>query len=543
MAQMATSRLIHIAVCFLLITIISAASTQKRRSVNVPCPKECHCYADNTFDTTTVQCMSFEFLTNLSEKESALITSLDLSKSGIDTIDYRLKKLFNLQILNLSENKLTEIRHFPYLPKLTHLNLRSNTISSFTSKYLPTTLQVLDISHNAILELSQDILRLQHLRRIDVSGNPFSCNRESLDIKDMLLERDVHIGGHVICTSPAKFKGQLWMQTVDLDDFIKYDKDMQGDMAFDGSGEPLPEISLDGKKMTDKSDLYFSESNENFSGSGDGDLPEILYSSSTSEPDTTAVEDIILGRKFVPDVMVNIPREYSTDGSIQETSSSSSISEDTVTYEENIVTSTDLPERVLNVGPATDGANLSSGKNLGTNIFLVIFVLCLLSLIVYAYKKNKEKKKASRLNAKREEEKNVTDTELQPMKPKEKPNEKHNGNSASVPLINGQNGNTKAIEANEYPEEEVLPRKQTSPSIDKEPVCETPNVDYPSYSPTYPSTPAYPSNLNVKSVTVRAHDIPDSVPHTPILVNRSRSEDGSHIVVIPTDSPSSHIDE
>lgn len=544
MAQMATSRLLYLAVCLLLITMISAGSTRNRRHANFPCPKECHCYADYKFDTTTVQCTSLEFLTKLSHKESALITSLDLSKSGIGAIDHRLKKLFNLQILNLSENKLTEVRHFPHLPKLTHLNLRSNAISSFTSKYLPTTLQVLDISHNVILELPQDILRLHNLRRIDVSANPFSCNRESLDIRDMLLERDVHIGGHVICTSPAKFKGQSWMHALDLDDFIKYHEDiqgeMQGEMPIEGSGEPLPEESLDKKKVTENLDMYFSTSDENeYSGSGDGEQPiPILYSSSTSEPSTAVVEDIILSRKVVPDFMPNIPKEYATDGSLQETSSprtallpSSTTSDDTIN-EEDVVTSTDQPDTVLNAGPATEGANLSD-NSLGTNIFLVIFVLCLLALIVYAYKKNKEKKRASRLNAKREREKNVTDTELQPMKPKENPNEKRNGNSASVPLINAQNGNTKAIEANEYPEEEVLPRKQTSPSVDKEPVSEISNVDYPSYSPTYPSTPTYPSNPNVKSVTVRAHEIPDSVPHTPILVNRSRSEDGSHIVVIP----------
>lgn len=479
----------------LLQVMPTVRSNEKRDSYDshqllLRCPIECYCTDHHDYTYTTLHCKSLRFINKLFPKEINSITSLDLSNSSMHSLDKKLKKLVNLERLNLSQNKLTDINNFPHLPKLIDLNLHSNLIKSFSAKHLPKSLLHLDVSHNLLRQLPRDLILLQFLHQIDVQNNPFSCNAESLDIRDALMDRDVIFSGKVVCHDPPNFRGQPWIQAVDLDEFFKlHDRDMLADEGYDGSGD------------MDDTDKILSEDKAEDEGESSGDHMPII-------------------EEIIPLVQMPKLQEVPKPSTLEiptTTDSDSDFNFNEVGSGDDIEMPTQrVPERIAEastLGPVVNptSENTEEKANIGTNIFLGVFLLCLVALLIYAVKKNKEKKRENRRKRRNEKLKAI---EMMPKNYPRKPSDKQNGNTDTVPFLNGQNGNSKTPD-----DDSTLREAEEGLVSSSEPT-------------TNASAPLCPPP-EVQSVKVRASEIPDSVPQTPILVTRNRSSDGKSIVVTP----------
>lgn len=492
------------------------------------------CYSSAEEDYFTLHCTSFNFIKKLTPKELINIESLDVSNASLKTLDKHLvKKLVNLERLNLSHNRLTDIKHFPFLPKLTHLNLRSNLLKSLPGKQLET-LKVLDISHNYIREIPVDLPKRSVLKRLYLGGNVFTCSRESLDIRDALLDKKVKIIGSPICNTPTKFRGKSWLHAVDFDEYIKlHDQDDMLADAPEGSGEVSSEVNLwtttFGPDHEHKGDTDFDF------GSGELDVNEhIGY---TEEPVTE------LEINYSKEVLDSVEEGSGDDDGEADIFSTTEVQEPIITTKKSIhleavYTSTVEPidkmiEIVTPAGP--DGnineelgnveANKSDEGSIGTNIFLVFIVLALVALLVYFIKKRKANKKRQTRQKTDDLEKQNADIELLPKT--SVVNEKQNGKPETTPLMNGQNGEVeKDIEKDSSDAINQSPaelRKHDAMNGGSRDSVDSPMANSPSRSPTQ----------DVLSVKVKASEIPDSIPKTPILVDRRKASDGQNIVITP----------
>ena len=131
-------------------------------------------------------------------------------------------KVKDIDYLDLSENRMTDIRDDTFLPvtKLTFLNLASNKIKTVNWEFVRTLpdLQVLDMSNNEItssIGMKSPLMSLTKLASFRIAENPFICSCE--DIKDLqeIATMNPSSGLHVLtqlrqnsvqCTSPEASK-------------------------------------------------------------------------------------------------------------------------------------------------------------------------------------------------------------------------------------------------------------------------------------------------------------------------------------------------
>lgn len=488
-------------ICITILHVVPTVRSNEKLDYQLifRCPIECHCTDNYNYGYTTLHCKSLRFVNKLLPKEINSILSLDLSNSSMPSLDKKLKKLVNLERLNLSHNKLTDINNFPHLPKLIDLNLHANLIKSFSAKHFPKSLLHLDVSHNLLRQLPRDIILLQSLHQIDIQNNPFSCNVDSLDVRDALMDRQVVISGKAVCHDPLNLKGQPWAHVVDLDEFFKlHDRDMLADEGYDGSGD------------MDDTDKLLSEEKADDERESSGDHMPII--------------EEIVPVIHVPKLQ-EVPKPSTEEAPTTPDSDFNFIeagSGDDVGVVD--IHSPRVPERIAEastLGPVVNPASESAEEkaNIGTNIFLGVFLLCLVALLIYAVKKNKEKKRENRRKKRNEKLKAI---EMMPKNYSRKPSDKQNGNTDTVPFLNGQNGNSKTPE-----NDSTLREAEEGLVSNSEP--EAANGNFPTTKASAPLCPP----PDVQSVKVKASEIPDSIPQTPILVTRNRSSDGKSIVVTP----------
>lgn len=102
---------------------------------------------------------------------------LDLSNQGLEKIPAYVFKQKNLEVLDISNNKITgaiqaEIRH---LQNLKILNASNNQMTGVPAEIGQLAhLEVLDLSNNQLTGLLYELGNLQNLKTLDISGNEYS---------------------------------------------------------------------------------------------------------------------------------------------------------------------------------------------------------------------------------------------------------------------------------------------------------------------------------------------------------------------------------
>lgn len=470
--------------------------------MNALCPENCKCQLEKDV-LTSLNCRSFDFIHKLSVKEKSTIKSLDLSHSDLYKINKKIKTLVNLEKLNLSHNKLTEIKHFPFriFWKLKHLDLSNNLIKNFRGP-LPNSLEELNLANNYFKNFPEDVIT-SDLKVVNISGNSFSCTRESLDVRDKLLEKHIKFIGRASCGSPSKFVGQSWLHADELDEFLEFNSnEMMGDEPGSGHSSITttePQINIfDHKHHFPKQNEDDLKGEDDFIFEGSGVIPYVPKVKDRNEDEEDGSGD---GSGVgLPDDI----RDTSDDNyeKINETFTTIvPVIEEIVTKKVSDVSN---PQNVIEEEPLQKESESSQEEdsNFGTTIFLIIMAICVVIIIVYFIKKRK------RNNFRRNDDvEKETTAEILP----KTPNEKQNGNPEASPLVNGQN---------HEPEEDETKFSYTPVEVPQK------DDNLSSYNPEKSSPKS--SNQDVVSVKVKATETP--VPRTPVLVDKRRTSDGQTIM-------------
>ncbi|CAG9800809.1 unnamed protein product [Chironomus riparius] len=196
----------------LLILLLVTSSSTQTPSTPYVCPTDCECNLDNF----SAKCENLESLiASYSRKHASKkfmpIKSLDLSNNELTKISNQLEVLVNLTELNLSHNKLSQVRklNFQYLESL---DLSHNHITSGKLSKLPKNIVNLNLAYNDITYLPVDFMKLKKLRTLDLHENPLNCTCDTLHVRNWMSYQNVWSSKVIKCTSPQIVKGQPWLQ-------------------------------------------------------------------------------------------------------------------------------------------------------------------------------------------------------------------------------------------------------------------------------------------------------------------------------------------
>lgn len=507
-----------------------------------PCPDRCECsYGDG--DDLHVTCDSFPALGKLQPKQIRGLDSLIVRNRFLTDIDPKLKVLRNLKTLDLSGNDISTLKTFPQLQNLRNLNLSSNNIVSFSASVLPYSLVTLDLSSNHLKDLPKDLTLLKNLRQLNVSANPIFCTCDVLSVRDTLVKSRVNFFEPVLCEYPEEFRGKSWhTDGICNGEVAKNIWDvMQGDEPqWDGSGSG----EADDDAITSKVGVFEEdieneyipdvdrektalkpEEEDDYDGSGDKFLddfyktrPKACHINCSTPPpidDRNDTEDSVPVGGFdvlkilAEDISGKSAKEASTSSSTTSTTSSTTSTEAPIAVESPAV---EVFAKSDSNTPYTTPAEPAKQSN-SVYILLAVLAAALILLIVYAIMSTLRKKEARRRHLQSDADKKAYDgmTELQPLK-KTPPSEKTNNVSERVPLMNGQNGTQNGT----APEE-----------TDSKTVPANADAEYAEYRQKHDKNGLL--TPETKRVTIRAGEIPGSVPRTPLLVERHITTDGNVI--------------
>ncbi|XP_055379833.1 protein windpipe [Condylostylus longicornis] len=169
------------------------------------CPSDCTCTVIPRTNQNHAKCTS---LNGLLESKNLPIHSLDLSHANLTKINH-LDKLRALTTIDLSYNKLSDIGHLG--PRVKHINLKHNKITSAKLVNIPGTVVDLDVSFNEITYLPLELSKL-NLTKIELFGNKLNCTCDTLEVRNHLVKNSVFTSYPVKCTHPIELKGTLWLQ-------------------------------------------------------------------------------------------------------------------------------------------------------------------------------------------------------------------------------------------------------------------------------------------------------------------------------------------
>lgn len=222
---------------------------------------------------------------------------LDMSGGDLKTIESgSFRALSNLRSLDLSDNHIEylELASLDGLTDLRKLNLRKN----------------------AIRQLPPALVRLKHLRHLDIHDNPLDCNCATLKVRDLIMQRKVSVSKKAVCADPGNLRGTLLMKpsAAIVCSFEEQDREMQNDQAVEGSGM--------------------------YSGSGDDVLNEF-----NSEEEEEEYSVGINGNSEKPEVETPSPKTSSTGSSVIESTISSQ--ESTASVEETTSTTTNSLQSIV----------------------------------------------------------------------------------------------------------------------------------------------------------------------------------------------------
>ncbi|XP_025093491.1 protein slit-like isoform X1 [Pomacea canaliculata] len=214
------------------------------------CPRDCVCIG------TSVDC-SGRGLDAIPKEVPMYTTELKLSSNQITRLpaDGLFERLPNLQILDLSDNKLHEIEDgaFDGAEKLTDLQLSNNELSQLSSRVFQglanvkslmlrgnkitcinnatfsetSKLRLLSLYDNQIRCIMQGSFdRLHYLSTLNLMVNPFNCNCHLSWLAEWLSQRNI-ITGTPTCTAPGNLKNKP-IQELNANDFVCEDNNDLG---------------------------------------------------------------------------------------------------------------------------------------------------------------------------------------------------------------------------------------------------------------------------------------------------------------------------
>lgn len=202
--------------------------------------------------------------------------------------------------LDLSECSLTTLKsvYFKSLPNLKYLFAIKNELKSLGSQFGPSSLKYVNLAHNQIENINDDLETYKRLRTIDLTGNPVNCTCELSEIDKKLIARGVAFGNTITCKNTRKPLGDMVE--------ICSEKEMMGD-------EPVDIYQADHLLKIDKNAIQSMEEIDDSgsgSGSGDGELfilrntkPETKTVENNTQIDKKPVEEVIITKTHISETM------------------------------------------------------------------------------------------------------------------------------------------------------------------------------------------------------------------------------------------------
>ncbi|XP_066158146.1 protein windpipe-like [Euwallacea fornicatus] len=545
------------------------------------CPEGTSCSEPGSVSST-----SFRFLDELKPKQFLTIKKLSVVNASLDKLPAALKYMKGLQYLDLSDNNI-ELHHIPPLTFLRTLKLARNKIADVSCSLLPKHLEELDLSANSINHLPQDWSALPNLKTVHLQQNPIDCDcyNDNVATYRQLVKRRIHIPEPITCELPGYVRGN------NISDISCTPEDeMINDMPDEGSGEGAEDIFNDPPKsgklianevkaseenevIDDKVEVPSEESfllanntsdsiqpdeGSGDEGSGFGPLgldhvAACVFDCATpkpvglrddrndteTDPGATAKLKILTEDIFGPILQEVTPSTSTTTTttttttevpatSISSTSSGGDVSEETVSKDAKQTLIKEykpsVDETRLLSEPTRTG-EMEKATALNQNnyaVYLVVvcgLIIAVLFLVCFIKKRKSNRLEKNRHSALEEEMKPLEKAPIQAVN-------EQNGKSKThipehVPLINGQNGQSKGepILKSYVPLEH--PESHSLSNVDDE---EEPTIREKSFPELL--TP------HTERVTIRASEIPESIPKTPVLVHRLRNSDGEIITTV-----------
>lgn len=509
---------------FLLVAALNAAEGASL----APCPEHCRCLDDG--EGFRASCDSFDFLRKLRPKQARSLESLAVTHANYTEVDPKISLLRNLKSLDLTGNRIASIKQLPYLPRLETLNLSSNAIRSFSAASLPRSLVALDVSSNRIADLPRDLTLLDNLRILDVSWNPVFCSCDLVDVRSVLESANVRVRGPVFCDGPPHFKGVSWYNEEICPKRSIWDE-MLGDAAVlegSGSGDSAVESETGtfAGRIEDEflTDLHpkSAEEEEGYEGSGadiESDFrnnpPKPCHINCSTPPPLASDTNSTVSASDGVRILIE---DISGAKSEETTTTTTAAPEETFVAVTTKPLDAEVPKEIQKIANTSEEAKNNSTAETGaavpapkksSNTYILLAVLCIVivMLIVFALYK-----RTTRRNKKRRQTEADNGISKKPMQEMTElaPLTKIEEESDSAPMTNGRNGKAVDEEKPEDGERVELRKKKREEEND---ALLTPEA---------------------KRVTIKAGELPGSVPRTPLLVNRHISSDGN-VITTPSE--------
>lgn len=521
---------------------------------------------------------SFQFLNKLGPKQFQTIIKLSIVNASLSKIPAELKYLKNLEYLDLSGNTV-QLQHIPSLVNLKTLKLARNNIKDIILSLLPKHIEDLDLSNNLLSHIPKDWNALKELKTLHLQKNPLDCDCYSENILNnwKLISGGVHMPEAVFCAVPKHVSGKN-INTINCsmeDDMINDQEEGSGidrDIIENETTTNVPylheedEVKVDENEIVDDENFLpvqdetisvdntsAIEEQDEGSGEGSGLIPlwdsdpvnACVFNCSTPVPigiddgqdDTGEVpaDPIKVIAKDLYDSIfedltpsTSTTTESTTTLSSSTASSSSEVTDEVIKKEsESAVYKEFFNNDVEILSNDTRTGEMEKATALNQNNYAVyVVVVCGLLLAIIFSICLVKKRQTKRLNKKRRELPSGFGEEMKPLeKPSIQPINEKNGKpvkspAEQIPLVNGQNGKAR----DEPVLTSYIPLEHPESTIDL-------NLDTDTDEPTL-----RPKNLLLtpmtERVTIRASEIPESIPKTPVFIHRQKNSEGEIITTV-----------
>ena len=158
------------------------------------CSNDCYCYYSWLLNEVIVADCSHSkdhAHNELPEKLPEDTSELILANNDVQILCGRRPYLTKLKILDISRNRLSKICTdiFQDLDELRELNLANNALKAIPSQIEELiNLTKLYITNNMVEELPKSIKTLEHLELVEISGNPFRCDCDTIWMTEWILK-------------------------------------------------------------------------------------------------------------------------------------------------------------------------------------------------------------------------------------------------------------------------------------------------------------------------------------------------------------------